>query len=107
MLHKSERIRQGGKASSVRGLFLLLLIFLNAVVLKTAFVHHSKWYSALFITLPLLLAAILSDKQKKRIVLGHPAITVKVIDEENTKTIGKFYEQNNTDVSSEKLKYLN
>ncbi|MCW3110073.1 MAG: Glutamate synthase protein 2 [Segetibacter sp.] len=70
MLHKSERIRQGRKASSVSGLFLLLLIFINAIILKTAFVHDTKWYCALFITLPLPLAAIIFDKQKKRVVLN-------------------------------------
>ncbi|MCW3112524.1 MAG: hypothetical protein JWR18_920 [Segetibacter sp.] len=71
MLHKSEKIRQsGGKASSVNRLFFLLLIFTNAVILKTAFVQDTKWYWALFITLLLPLAGIILSKQKKPIVLN-------------------------------------
>jgi hypothetical protein len=43
----------------------LLLVFLNTLILKIAFIQNEKMYAALVITLPLLLLAIYYLSQKK------------------------------------------
>lgn len=75
MLPKYETINQRKKDPSVDKVFLLLLVFINAIVLKAGFVFNSQWYFALLITLPLLLTAILSTIQKSGPPLDHPRVT--------------------------------
>jgi hypothetical protein len=36
---------------------ILLLVFLNALIIKVAFIRNESWYWALVVTLPLLLLA--------------------------------------------------
>jgi hypothetical protein len=43
---------------SVSETLILLLAFTNAFILKIAFISNEKWYSALIVTMPLLLMAI-------------------------------------------------
>ena len=43
--------------ASVVEAILLILVFLNAVILKTAFLKNEGWYLALLITLPLVFIA--------------------------------------------------
>ena len=64
MLYKSEQIHHTANTASSKGLLVLLLVFINGIILKIAFVQNPNWYNALYITLPLLFAAILF-KQKK------------------------------------------
>ena len=42
---------------SVAGGIMLIFVLLNAVILKIAFIKNENWYTALLITLPLLLMA--------------------------------------------------
>ncbi|GEO07812.1 hypothetical protein [Segetibacter aerophilus] len=69
MSHNSKRNSQDKKTSVFTKSFLLVLVFINAIILKTAFVHNPKLYPVLFITLPLLVVTSLFRKQKKRVVL--------------------------------------
>jgi hypothetical protein len=42
----------------IGGLFLLLLVLINAVALKQGFTDNAKWYFIHILTLPLLIVAI-------------------------------------------------
>lgn len=44
---------------------VVILIFLNTVILKTAFIVNENWYWALVITVPLLVIASYTSRQKK------------------------------------------
>jgi uncharacterized protein (DUF58 family) len=94
MLHIPENNTRDNKAASTKGLFILLLVLVNTLVLKVAFVHDSSWYSALFITLPLLAAVIIFNKPKKlKVSVSHP-INTKRVNTENTDMAEQIYEQN-------------
>jgi hypothetical protein len=54
---------------AVCGSILSLLIIVNVLVVKIAFVQNEKMYWALVITLPLLMIAISDVRQTKRPVL--------------------------------------
>jgi len=43
---------------SASGIIILILVMLNVIILKTAFIHDAQIYWGLVITLPLLLIAI-------------------------------------------------
>jgi hypothetical protein len=47
MLHKEKNF-------SLSTAILMLTVLANALVVKAAFVHNSKWYWLMFVTLPLL-----------------------------------------------------
>lgn len=94
------------KSTSVSGTMILLLVFLNALIIKIAFIQNEKWYIALVITLPLLLVAVLFNRQKKHAALTNSSITDKVIDE-NTISIEQTYEQGSNKVFPQNLQFLN
>ena len=51
---------------------ILLMVLINVLIIKTAFIHNEELYRLLFITLPFLLVAIYDDtKQKIHAVLHH------------------------------------
>jgi 4-hydroxybenzoate polyprenyltransferase len=54
------------KKASVRGAIVLLLVILNAVIIKVAFIENSKWYLVLIISVPVLLIAIKYSKRKRQ-----------------------------------------
>ncbi len=85
MLHRIEKVDQEVKEPSTVKLFLVLLLVINTVVLKIAFIHHEKWYSVLLISIPMLVAAIISNKRKRKVVQDQPSITEKVF--ENQKNV--------------------
>ena len=62
MSHKKKNV-------SLSGTIILLLVFLNAFILKVSFIHNENLYWALVVTLPLLLIAILDVRQKKHAIL--------------------------------------
>ena len=43
----------------------LLLVFLNAFILKIAFIQNQKWYWALMVTVPLLLVSMYDVYHKR------------------------------------------
>jgi predicted membrane protein len=59
MLHKEQN-------NSVGDIIMLLLVFLNAFILKIAFIQNEKWYPALIITFPLLLITIYLNKKREQ-----------------------------------------
>ena len=58
MLHNEKDI-------PVSGMIVLLLVILNVLILKVAFIKNEDWYWALVITLPMLLIAILDVRKRK------------------------------------------
>ena len=50
---------------SASGIVILILVMLNVIILKTAFIHDAEIYWGLVITLPLLLIAIFDTLKKK------------------------------------------
>ena len=51
------------KKNSIGGTIILLLVFINAFILKIAFIENGKWYITLVITLPLLLIAVYNARR--------------------------------------------
>jgi hypothetical protein len=56
-------------AVSTSGIILSMLIFINAVILKTANTVDERWYWALLVSVPLLLIAIWDIRQKKHAII--------------------------------------
>jgi hypothetical protein len=52
------------KKISAMGVVMLLLVILNAVVLEKSFVVNSHFYKWIYITIPLLLIAIVAYRKK-------------------------------------------
>jgi hypothetical protein len=50
MLHEKKRVLP---MKSI----VLMLVFLNGLILKFAYLGHNRWYPVLFVTVPLLLIA--------------------------------------------------
>jgi hypothetical protein len=50
---------------SANGIVILILVMLNVIILKTAFINDAQIYWGLIITLPLLLIAIFDTIKKK------------------------------------------
>ena len=57
------------KQVSFSRMVVLVLLLVNAVILKIAFTGNSDWYWALVIFVPLLLLAISNIRQKKHAIL--------------------------------------
>jgi len=53
---------------SASGIIILILVLLNVIILKTAFLHDAQIYWGLMISLPLLLIAIFDTIKKKRAI---------------------------------------
>lgn len=49
---------------SAGGMWVLLLVLLNAIVLQQGFIAGNDWYKIAYATLPLLLVAIIVFKRK-------------------------------------------
>lgn len=63
------------KQVSVSGTIILVLVFINAFILKIAFIENESLYIALVITLPLLFIAIYDVQQKRHALLrNYPVI---------------------------------
>jgi hypothetical protein len=53
------------KRLSKNGAFMLLLVFLNALILKNGFIFNSGWYLLLIFSVPLLFIALNADRKEK------------------------------------------
>lgn len=53
----------------VNGMIVIILILVNAVILREAYTGSSKWYWVLLLTVPLLLLAIKNVRQRKHAAL--------------------------------------
>lgn len=84
---------------------MLLLVFVNALILKIAFIQSEKWYVLLVITPPLLIA-VMYNRHKKPSTLSNPVIKDKMIDKQNTKSLDHIYEQGSNEMWQENLQVL-
>lgn len=53
------------RSVSAPGMIVTILIFLNAIIVRSAFTINDKWYWALFVTVPLLVFAISYFNQRR------------------------------------------
>jgi hypothetical protein len=58
-------MKQNEKEVSIGGIFVLGAIFINAIVLKQGLITHKDWYGMLLITIPLLIACIITFKREQ------------------------------------------
>ncbi len=64
---------------SINGMFAVVLLLINAVILETALVKNTDWYKALWVTLPLLALAIYQSRKKKIPAKKTPADTLLLL----------------------------
>lgn len=57
------------KQFRIRGLFLLVLIIANAVVVRNGFTENNQWYWALLFTIPMLAITLIDNRIKKQDIL--------------------------------------
>ncbi len=50
---------------SIARMIIVILVFFNAVIVKTAFVSNKDWWWVLAISLPLLLIAVFNSRRNK------------------------------------------
>ncbi|MBD0296066.1 MAG: FMN-binding glutamate synthase family protein, partial [Flavisolibacter sp.] len=62
---------QNKKQVSVSGIIHLITVMLNAIILEAAYTGNSKWYWALFVSVPLLMIAIRDRWQRKHAIIGN------------------------------------
>ncbi len=54
------------KTCSTSGIVVSIFIFLNALIVKIAFIKNENWYWWLFVTMPVLILAILDFRKKRK-----------------------------------------
>ena len=59
----------GKKKVSASGSIIFLLVLINVIIIRSAFVNNSNWYWALAVSVPLLLLAIINVRQKSHALL--------------------------------------
>ncbi len=60
----------------VGGTIVLLLVFVNALIMKSAFIENSSLYNSLYITIPLLIIAIYDFRRDKKVIVKNFGATV-------------------------------
>jgi len=45
-----------------KGVYILLSVLLNGIIIKQAFIHDAAWYQLLFISLPLMVILMMDNK---------------------------------------------
>lgn len=60
----------------VGGTIVLLLVFVNALIMKSAFIENSSLYNSLYITIPLLIIAIYDFRRDKKVIIKNFGTTV-------------------------------
>jgi hypothetical protein len=58
MSHNREQV-------PVKGTLVVLFVLINAVILRSGFVVHNKWYWLLALTVPLLLRVVILWRREK------------------------------------------
>lgn len=58
---------QNQTSAPTNGMMILLMVMINAIVIKEGYSGNENWNFALILTLPLLLIAIINSRQGKRI----------------------------------------
>jgi len=59
------------ETASFSGPSVLMLVFINAGILKFAFIYYENFYQALFVSLPLFLASLIYHRKPKPIILAN------------------------------------
>ncbi|MEP7233445.1 MAG: FMN-binding glutamate synthase family protein [Ginsengibacter sp.] len=59
----------GKKKVSTSGSIIFLLVLINVIIIRSAFVNNPNWYWALAVSVPLLLLAIINVRQKSHALL--------------------------------------
>jgi hypothetical protein len=78
----NDRNSLPGKTVSFGGTIVLIFVFMNATILKFAFVYNENLYLALFVTLPLLLASAIYYRQQKTNNFKQRATQARLMDEQ-------------------------
>jgi hypothetical protein len=74
MIPKDPKNFNKEQKQSLNQTIILVLVLINAIIIKFAFVGNAKNYLLLAITIPLLLAAVIYYNQQKRVIRHpHPA----------------------------------
>lgn len=63
MLHKTY--------TSANSLSVLIMVFINAIILKISFINQLGWHSSLYVTLPVLVLAIYGSRHAKHAKQQH------------------------------------
>ena len=58
-------MKNNSKQDNANGLVIWFIMLMNAIILKTAYLHHPKWYWWLLASVPLLIIAIVSGRSKR------------------------------------------
>jgi hypothetical protein len=66
---KDNLMTRNTKPVSASEIIISILVLLSAVAIKNGYVGNGKWYSVLFVTMPLLILAILNIHLKKHAIL--------------------------------------
>lgn len=51
-------MRNVNRQLNIKGVFILMALLVNVIIMKAAFLHNQKWYWWLMVTVPLLIVAI-------------------------------------------------
>ena len=70
------------KTVSVSGTIVLIFVFINAMILKFAFVYNENLYLALFVTLTLLFASAIYYMQQKTNFFKQASTQARLMDEQ-------------------------
>ncbi|WP_160290208.1 hypothetical protein [Flavihumibacter solisilvae] len=57
-------MQQNQEPVSIAGSFVQILVLLNVIVIKYAFIYNLDWYKVEYCFLPLLVIAMLAQKKK-------------------------------------------
>ena len=86
----NDRNSLPNKTVSFSGTIVLLFVFINATILKFAFIYNENLYLALFVTLPLLLASAIYYMQQKTNNFKQTSTQARLIDEQHSQK--EFFE---------------
>ncbi|MDB5190463.1 MAG: hypothetical protein JWQ96_26 [Segetibacter sp.] len=64
MLNKSNNQKYKNSGTTFSGMLLLVLVIINAIILKFVFIHEGSSYTTLTVTLPLLATSLIYHKRK-------------------------------------------
>ena len=78
----NDRNSLPNKTVSFSGTIVLLFVFINATILKFAFIYNENLYLALFVTLPLLLASAIYYMQQKANNFKQASTQARLVDEQ-------------------------
>ena len=85
MLTKDYKTLPKGKQKKVSGSMVLILVFINIIILKFAYLGDERLYLLLALSLPLLLASAIYYNYPKWFVLNRKPVNQGVLDDKTLK----------------------